>query len=157
MPDGDLVIIDRNDVIRTALFTYFSVHGRKNPNALLAQAFVLMHAAILPKPPLPFQNLLSFELTQGRLATPDFLECLNTSLDFVALHEFGHVYIEIPNASHDFFHTRLVPTAPADNVAPHQGLKANADDTLLTMLRDEWNTGVRMAQVIMINDVEHNS
>lgn len=120
LSDGDLVIIDRDDLFRTALFTYFSVRGRTDVNALLAQAFVLMHAAILPKAPLPFQNLLSFELVQGRLATPDFLECLNTSLDFIALHELGHVYIETPNSSRDFFHTRLEPPSPADNLAANQ-------------------------------------
>ncbi len=105
--DADLVILDRDILIRAALFLYFSFRGKSDFDALLAQAFAFAHNAIVPNHPLPMQ----YCVVQGILMNPTerqlFLQCLNSLLDFVALHEIGHVSADTSGLTSPFFHVEF--------------------------------------------------
>lgn len=107
LADADLVILDRDILIRAALFLYFSFRGKSDSDALLAQAFAFVHNAIVPNQPLPMQ----YYIVQGILLNPTeqqlFLQCLNSLLDFVALHEIGHVSADTSGLTSPFFHVEF--------------------------------------------------
>jgi hypothetical protein len=107
LADADLVILDRDILIRAALFLYFSFRGKSDFDALLAQAFAFAHNAIVPNQPLPMQ----YCIVQGILINPTeqqlFLQCLNSLLDFIALHEIGHVSANTNGLTSPFFHVDI--------------------------------------------------
>lgn len=114
LPDADLVVIDRDVLIRTALYVYFSVFARSSANAVFAQAFVLVHGAVYRSAPLPLQYSIVKRIVADAEARVIFLKCLNTVLDFIALHEIGHVYADRAGAVRDFFHLETRIDAASD-------------------------------------------
>lgn len=115
LPDADLVVIDRDILIRSALYLYFSLSARSVADALLAQAFVLAHGALHPRLPIPFQYWVVRRILADGRGRTIFLQCLNTLVDFVALHELGHAYADRKDAGREFFcvERELVPSSPA--------------------------------------------
>lgn len=109
LTDADLVILDRDILIRAALFLYFSLRSKADFDALLAQAFVFAHYAMVSNQPVPMQYYIVQGIRENLTELPLFLQCLNSLLDFIALHEIGHIAAGKSGPTSPFFHVKLQP------------------------------------------------
>ncbi len=133
LPDGDLIVLDCDVLIRSALYLYFGALGKGELDGRVAQAFTLTYAAILPGSAIPFQDQILIQILNHTNSRALFLECLNTLLDFVALHEAGHVYCDRSGRSHAFF--RVEMSDHDDSADRSNGVRYHA------FYRDPWQAG----------------
>ncbi|TIL42773.1 hypothetical protein [Mesorhizobium sp.] len=89
--NDDLILIDRDALVRAALFVYF------RDLSAPAAAAILMHACRYPDLPIPFQEHVFFHASQ--VDGPRLWPLLNTVMDFVVFHELGHAYEKLSTSS----------------------------------------------------------
>lgn len=93
--DGTIIVLDRDILIRSAIFTYYRLSNR--PYDQFINAVISLHIGLYPRQPLPFQEVVYYHLRK------EIFPIINVLIDFVTLHEMGHSYLEEINSDRSGF------------------------------------------------------